>query len=163
MKNFLKVLIPLLFLILLAACAAQPAGPTPTEVPPPTDTPLPTETPMPTVNPEWPEEAKIIAEFFKASSEKRADDALSYLAEDVRLNWGGETCYTGKYATVPLKNAILDPGNKIAIIDNYRLDGNRVYVDIKEIAYDGGIMRDTTNYVVIDGLIQWQEDCEPED
>ena len=162
MKTILKVLISVFLLVFLAACAAQPPEPTPTEVPPPTDTPLPTETPLPTVNPEWPEEAKIIAEFFKASSEKRADDALSYLAEDVRLNFGGETCFSGKYAKVPLKNAILDPGNKIAIIENYRIDGNRVYVDINEFGL-GGIIRETTNYVVIDGLIQWQEDCEPED
>ncbi len=145
MKLFLKVLIPLLLLVFLAACTALPADPTPTEIPPPTDTPLPTATPLPTVNPEWPEQAIVVAEFFKASSEKRAEDALSYLAEDVRLNWGGDICYSGKYARIPLKNAILDPANKrVAIIDNYRIDGDRVYVDIKEIV-SSEIIRETTN------------------
>ena len=71
MKNFLKVLIPLLFLVLLAACAAQPSEPTPT------------------VTPQLPEQAEIIAAYFKAISEKRAEDALSYLSEDVRLYLGG--------------------------------------------------------------------------
>ena len=77
MKNFLKILIPLLFLVLLAACAAQAPEPTPT------------------VTPQLSEQAEIIAAYFKAISEKQTEEALSYLAEDVRLDYSG-ICFSGK-------------------------------------------------------------------
>ena len=143
MKNFLKVLIPLLFLVLLAACAAQLSEPIPTETP------------------QLPEKAEIIAAYFKAISEKRAEDALSYLAEDVRLLFGGEVCLSGKYARVAKKESIESWGQRELIGENYRVDGDIVHLDYKE-SIDGNIFEEgSTSYSVSDGLIQWQGDCQP--
>jgi hypothetical protein len=162
MKNFLKVIMPVLFLVLLAASATPTPEPTPTEVPPPTHTPLPT--PLPTVNPEWPEQANVVAEFFKAWSEKRADDALSYLAEDVRLDLGG-ICFSEKYARAILGDAIEDPMFKsVMIVENYQIDGDMVHVDFKEYSSSGELTDEgSKSYFVSDGLIQWQAPCQPED
>jgi hypothetical protein len=164
MKNCLKVLIPLLLLVLLAACAAQIAKPTPTDAPRPTRTPRPTATPLPTVDPEWPEQAIIVAEFYKAWSEDRADDALSYLADDVRLEIGRK-CFSAEYARALLKNMIEDPILKsVYIVKNYQIDGDIVNVYIKEFNTSGNFIDVASeDYVVIDGLIQWQEPCQPEE
>jgi len=143
MKNFLKVLIPPLFLVFLAACAAQPPEPTPTETP------------------QLPATAEIVAAYFKAISEKRTEDALSYLAEDVRLLFGGEVCLSGKYARVGKKDSIEQWGQRELIGENYRVDGDIVHLDYKESS-DGIIFEEgSTSYSVSDGLIQWQGGCQP--
>jgi len=118
MKNFLKVLIPLLFLVLLAACAAQLSEPIPTETP------------------QLPEQAEIIAAFFKAISELNEEEALSYLAEDVRLD-AGDFCFSGKYARVTFADGNLRGQKKEWIGENYRVDGDIVHLDYKIMSVDG--------------------------
>ena len=145
MKNFLKVLIPLLFLVLLAACAAQLSEPTPTETP------------------QLPEKAEIVAAFFRAISELQAEQALSYLAEDVRLETGG-ICFSGKTARVGLKDGLTVVGHvkRELIGENYRVDGDLVHLDYKEFSTDGSLFEEgSKTYSVSDGLIQWEAPCEP--
>ena len=145
MKNFLKVLIPLFFLVLLAACAAQLSEPTPTETP------------------QLPEKAEIIAAFFRATSELQKEEALSYLAEDVRLHQGG-MCFSGKTARV---NHTYDWEKSKNyknewIGENYRVDGDLVHLDFKEFSHDGILVEEgSKTYSVSDGLIQWEAPCEP--
>ncbi len=143
MKNFLKVLIPILFLIMLAACAAQQSEPIPTETP------------------QLPEKAEIVAAFFRAISELDEEKALSYLAEDVRLDYG-DFCFSGKTARVAFADGNLRGLKKEWIGENYRVDGDIVHVDLKIInpdgsKYEGGSLA----YSVSDGLIQWDGDCGP--
>ena len=142
-KNFLKVLIPVLFLVLLAACAAQPSEPTPT------------------VTPQLPEQAEIIAAYLKALSEKRTEEALSYLADEVRLDLGG-ICFSGKYARAIIKDWLESPGQFERIGENYRVDGDIVHLDYKEFSSDGSLVEERSmSYSVSDGLIQWQTPCQP--
>jgi len=146
MKNFLKVLIPLLFLVLLAACAAQLSEPIPTETP------------------QLPEKAEIIAAFFRATSELQKEEALSYLAEDVRLDTGG-ICFSGKTAGVNHTfgwEKLVNPRREW-IGENYRVDGDLVHLDYKIISTtDGSLIEEgSKTYSVSDGLIQWEDDCQP--
>lgn len=146
MKNFLKVLIPLFILFLLAACAAQLSEPTPT------------------VTPQLPEKAEIVAAFFRASCENRTEEALSYLAEDVRLLSWGELCFSGKYARAVRKNMIETSLQHECIGENYRVDGDMVHFDYKKFSSDGNLVEQgSTSYSVSDGLIQWQAPCQPEE
>ena len=145
MKNFLKVLIPLLFLVLLAACAAQLSGPTPTETP------------------QLPEKAEVVAAFFKATSEIQKEEALSYLAEDVRLEQNG-ICFSGK--TVGVNHTYnwenLRTPREEWIGENYRVDGDLVHLDYKIFSHDGILVEEgSKTYSVSDGLIQWEAPCEP--
>ena len=143
MKNFLKVLIPLLILVLLAACVAQLSEPTPT------------------VTPQLPEKAEIVAAFFKAISEHQKEEALSYLAEDVRLDYG-DICFSGKTARVAFADENLKGLKKEWIGENYRVDGDIVHVDLKIIDPDGSTYEGgSLVYSVSDGLIQWDGDCGP--
>jgi len=148
MKNFLKALIPLLILLLLAACAAQLAEPIPTETP------------------QLPEKAAIVAAFFRAISELQAEEALSYLAEDVRLRFGGVDgiCFSGNTARVGLKDGLtaVDHIQRELIGENYRVDGDLVHLDYKEFSVDGSLFEQgSKTYSVSDGLIQWEAPCEP--
>jgi hypothetical protein len=142
-NNFLKVLIPLLFLVLLAACAAQLSEPTPTETP------------------QLPEKAEIVAAFFRAVRENQEEEALSYLAEDVRLPYG-DFCLSGKYARVAFADGNLRGSKREWIGENYRVDGDIVHVDYKTISSDGIIGEEgSLAYSVSDGLIQWEGNCGP--
>ena len=147
MKNVFKVLVPLLLLVLLAACAAQPSEPAPTETPP------------------LPEKAAIVAAFFRATSEWQKEEALSYLAEDVRLNQNG-ICFSGNTARV---NHTYDWDKSELfktewIGENYRVEGDLVHLDYKEFSHDGILIEEgSKTYSVSDGLIQWEVPCEPEE
>ena len=145
MKHFLKVLIPLLLLFMLAACTAQISEPTPTATPP------------------LPAKAEVVAAFFRATSERQKEEALSYLAEDVRLNQNG-ICFSGKTARV---NHTYDWGKSEYqktewTGENYRVDGDLVHLDFKEFSHDGILIAEgSKTYSVSDGLIQWEAPCEP--
>ena len=59
------------------------------------------------------------------------------------------------------KNSIEEWGQREIIGENYRVDGDIVYLDYKEIS-DGILFEEgSTSYYVSDGLIQWQGECQP--
>ncbi len=125
------VLSIIILTIALAACASQPADP-----------------------------VEVIEGFFKAASEDRVEDALSYLANDFGLLL--DQCYYGDDARAMIKGMIEDPVYQMEWVgDNFRINEDEVLLDVKIISNGELFGEGPTTYIVQDGLIQWQGNCQP--